>query len=112
MSEHLLVGEGQYEVGAPAVLELDHDPLDVVPPAGLLPQFSRMNHGRQELLASDGVHLLPDNVGDLRGDPHSERKHRIGAGHELADEATPDQQAVAGCNGVCRIVAKGGNERP
>ena len=71
-----------------------------------------MNHGRQKLLAADGVHLLPDDVGDLRGDPHPERKQRVRACHELADEAAPDQQAVAGRDRVRRIVAEGGNERP
>ena len=111
VGEHLLVGEGQHEVGAPAILELDHDPLDIIPPAGPLPQLGRMNHGRQELLAPDGVHLLPDDAGDLRGDPHPEREQRIGAGHELADETAPDQQAVAGRNRIRRVVAEGGNER-
>ena len=110
MGEHLLVGEGQHQVGPLAVLELDHDAFHVVPAPGLLPQLARVHHRRQELLPPDGVHLLPDDAGDLAGHPHPQRQERVGTGHQLPDEPPAHQQPVAGGGRVGRVLPEGGYE--
>jgi hypothetical protein len=66
-----------------------------------------MKGRKEELLATDSIHLLPDDPHDLRPYPLAEGKHRVVAGRELADVTGPDQQAVGDGLGVGRILTKG-----
>ena len=56
----LLVRQGQHELGAAAVLQLEHL-VDVVAAAGP-PELGRLEHGHQHLRRADGIHLLADDL--------------------------------------------------
>ena len=107
--EDLLMSHRQQQVGLPAILELDEDPLDVVPAARLLPHLTGVHHREQHLLAADAVHLLADDLLDLVDHPLAEGKQRPGTGHQAAHEAPAHQQAVVGRLGIGGIVTKGGD---
>jgi hypothetical protein len=94
--EDLLVGHAEGDVGPLAVAQAEHLLAHRVPTARPLPDLGRMHRRQDELLRSDAVHLLADDVDDLGPDPHREREQHVVARHQLADEASPDQQAVAG----------------
>jgi len=65
-----------------------------------------VHHRHQDLLGADPVHLLADDPDDLEPDPLAERQQRVVPGHQLADVAGAEQQAVAGRAGVRRVVAQ------
>src|SRR5690606_16735496 len=62
------------------------------------------------LLAPDLVHLLADDVLDLEPGALAERKYRVVACRELADESGPHEQPMADCLGPGRSIAQRGNE--
>jgi hypothetical protein len=63
-----------------------------------------------ELLAADGVHLLPDDPLDLGERPACERQVVVDARPELPDEAGPDEELVGGDQRVGRRLLERGDE--
>ena len=90
----LLVRHGQHHGRAAAVLELEELGPDRVVAAGLLPPLRRVEHGHQQLLAADGVHLLADDLHRLLVHPPAGGHPAPQAGADLADHAGADQQLV------------------
>ena len=107
--DDLLVGHAEDEVRALAVLEPEQLVAHQLPAAALDPQLGRVHDRHQELLRADPVHLLADDPDHLEPDPLAERQQRVVPGHQLADIARAEQQAVAGRAGVGRIVAQRGD---
>jgi hypothetical protein len=105
--EDLLLGhaEDQFHI-APVDQPEQVVPHEVVA-ARLPPDLGGMEGGQDHLLATDGVHLLPDDPGDLETDTLAEREHGVGAGGELADEPSPDQELVTHGLGVGGSLAEG-----
>ena len=95
VGEDLLVRHAEHDLGALAVLEAEHLLAHDREPAGLLPDLGGLHARQQELLRADPVHLLADDLHDLRADADAERQQAVVAGHQLADEAGPQQQPVA-----------------
>ena len=83
-------------------------PMPVQRPLSTHGSLGRMR-GQEELLA-DLVHLFADDGDDLVERPLAEEEVVVNAGAELADVAGAEQELVAGHFGVCRGLAKGGNE--
>ncbi len=81
-----------------------------LPAPALLPHLGRVQDGEEELLAADGVHLFADDLRDLTGDPQAQGQQGVGAGHQLANEARPNQQPVADGFRVGGILPQGGYE--
>src|SRR5579859_3426390 len=106
VGDDLLVGHAEGQVGAAPVLEPEHLVTHQLPAPAELPQLGRVHDRHHDLLGPDPVHLLADDRHDLEPDPLAERQHRVVPGHQRADEAGPEQQAVAGCARVCRVVAQ------
>jgi hypothetical protein len=105
----LFVGHAEAEIGALAVLEAKHGVAHDGPAAGLLPRLARQEGGEKELLA-DGVHLFADDGDDLVERSLAEEEVVIDARAELADVAGAKEELVAGHFGVCRGLAKSGDE--
>jgi len=94
--EHLFSGRAQDVPAAVAVLEPAHGLAVVGVPAGLLPQLTRLKAGHQDLLGARPIHLLADDLDDLLQGPPSERQVGVRPAGDLADQAGPDHQLVAG----------------
>ena len=103
------MGHAQAEIGPLAVLDAEHIVAHAGPAAAGLPGLFRQQGGQVELLP-DGVHLLAHNGDDLVDRPLRQKEIAVDAGAELADVAAADQKLVAGHFGVCRSLAKSGNE--
>ena len=93
--DHLFVGHAEAHVAAVPVLQAEHLPADRLPPAGLLPELGRLEHGHRDLLATDRVHLLADDGVDLVEHALAEGKVDVDAGGELTDEASAEHESVA-----------------
>src|ERR1700722_15379492 len=106
VGDDLLVRHAEGQVSAAPVLEPEHLVAHQVPAAGQLPQLGRVHDRHHDLLGADPVHLLADDLDDLEPDPLAEGQQRVVPGHQRADEAGPEQQAVAGRARVCRVVAQ------
>ena len=109
--EQFLVGGPEQVVVVAAVLEPE-DPVAVLGPAvGRLVRGPRQQRREQDLLATDGDHLLAHHVLDLAQHPQAQRQPAVEAGRDRADIAGPDQQLVAGNFGVGRVVAQRAQEQ-
>ena len=108
VGEHLLLGHAECVLGSLAVGDAEHLVAHDLPAARLLPEGGGVHRGQLELLTADGIHLLTDDLGDLAKDPPAQRQHRVMAGVQLADEATPDQQSVTRGFGIGGSIAKRG----
>ena len=109
--EDLFVGHAEAEFGAAAVLQAEHLLAHHGPAARALPQLGRVHRREPELLGADAVHFLADQRLDLAAHAPAERKDRVDAGRELADQPGAHEQLVADGLGVGGIVAQRGNER-
>jgi len=101
--DDLLVGHRQGHVGALAVLEAEHLLADLLPAPRLLPELGGMHDRHEELLATDGVHLIADDGLDLAHDAPAGRQEDVDAGGELAHEAGAHHQLVADGLGAGRV---------
>jgi hypothetical protein len=90
--DDLLVGHGQDHVGAAAVLEPELLVEAVAP--RLLPQLGGVQHGHQQLLAADRVHLLADDLLRLAMGAPARRQPGPQTRAELPDQPGPDHQLV------------------
>ena len=104
--DHLLVGHREDHVAIGPVLEPDELGADRVVPSALLPDLGRVHDRHLHLLAADRIELLADHLLDALVDAEPERQEGIDAGPELADIASPDEEAMRRHLGVGRIVAK------
>jgi hypothetical protein len=100
------VRHAQHHVRALAVLQPEHDVAHRGQAAALLPDLGGLHHGQQELLRPDRVHFLPDHVHDLGADTDAERQQRVMPGHQRADEASPEEQPVAGRVRIGRVLTQ------
>jgi hypothetical protein len=108
--EDLLVGRAETEIGAVAVAQPEELLPDQIPAAGLLPELRGMKGGEREFLGADPIHLLADDPLDLGRHAEPEGQKRVGARHELANEASAEQELVARRLGVGRILSQRGDE--
>ena len=79
----LLVGHAQHHVAAGAVGEAQQLAADGVIAAGLAPDGRRHGDREEQLLAVDAVHLLADDLLDLRGDALGDGKQGVMRCHGL-----------------------------
>ena len=93
--EHFLLGHAEHQVGALAVLELEEVVAHEVISIRLLPDFGRVESREKHLLSANRIHLPTDDPHDFASHPLPERQHGVGAGGQLTDETTPDQQLMA-----------------
>src|SRR5207249_9796341 len=102
--ERLLVRHRQHESPAGSVLQLEDDRQVVTPRR--LPELRGSQHRSQHLLSADRVHLVADDLNDLL--VYTPAKRRVGpyARADLADEASADEELVAGDLRVGGIVAQ------
>jgi hypothetical protein len=75
----------------------------------LLPRLAGQK-GREKELLADGVHLFTNDGDDLVERPLAEEEVVIDASAELADVTGAKEEFVAGHFGVCRGLAKSGDE--
>ena len=106
--DDFLVGHGQHHVGAAAVLELEQliDLVAARPP----PRLGRMEHGHQQLLTADRVHLLAHDLHDLLVHAPARRQPRPQPRPDLPDQAGAHHENVRDRLGIGRRVALGGQE--
>ena len=106
--ERLLVRERQNELPARAVRDVE-DLGDLVA-AGRLPELDRRQHRSEELLRTDRVHLLANDLLDLAVDSPTERQIRPQASADLAHETATHEQLVRGRLRVGGWLAQGRQE--
>jgi hypothetical protein len=75
----------EQHVSPAAVPKARHGLVDVVPAAGGLPELGRVDDRHVQLLASDPVHLLAQDLVDLAQRPPGEGEIREDAGCQLSD---------------------------
>ena len=110
IGEDLLVGHAEGQVRELAVLQPEHLFTHALPAPRLLPDLLRMHAGKPELLGTDPIHLVADDLLDLAQRPEAERRQRIMPRHQLADQTSADQELVGDGLGVRRIVSQSRNE--
>ncbi len=108
--EDFLVGHAQAIVRLAAILQPEHFVADLLPASALLPELSRVEDRKVELLSADAHHLLADDGLDFASGAKTERKLGVDPGGELAHEAGAQHQLVADRFGVGGIVTKSGDE--
>ena len=96
----LLVGHAQHHVRAGAVGEAQQLAADGVVAAGLAPDRRGHGHREEQLLAVDAVHLLADDLLDLRGDALGDREQGVDAVSDGLDVAAAHHQRLAGDDAV------------
>ncbi len=104
----LLVGHREHELGALAVLQLE-ELLDRVAP-GLAPRLGGLQHGHQQLLPADRVHLLADDSHDALVHAPAGGQPAPHAGADLADQPGADHQLVRDRLGVGGGLLLGGQQ--
>ena len=108
--EHLLMGGGEHEVGALAVLDAEHAVAVLGPPSADLVRLARQQRREVHLLEAGGDHLLAHDALDVAQDLPPERQEGEPAGGGATDVAGTHQEAVAGHFGVGRILPQGAHE--
>ena len=88
------MGGPKAEITLVAVLESEQLRSIVIPAAGLLPEFSRLDCRQQRFLGAGAVHLFPDYLTDLGEDPMAQRKPVIDTRCDLANQASPQHELV------------------
>ncbi len=96
VGDHLFVGHCQHHIAVRLILEAPHLRADLVPAPGFLPDVRRIHHRHRDLLPANHIHLLADDVLDLRHRTSRQRQVAEDARCQLADKARPHQQLVAG----------------
>ena len=79
--------------------------------AGFHPEIGRKHDRHQDFLAADAIHFLADNGLDLGDDALADGKQGVDAGGNGADIAAANQELVARCGGVCRILFQAAPEQ-
>ena len=74
--------------------------------AGFLPEFCGQDHGHQDFLTINGVHLFPDDLFDLADNTFCHRKQRVDPGRNGADVTAADQNLVAVCFCIFGVFAQ------
>ena len=108
--DQLLGRRREAVAGLLAVEETEHQRAVRLVAAAALPELERLRDRQQDLLGAGRVHLLPDDLLGLPQYPVAEREPRVDPGAGPADEAGPDEQAVAFDLGVGGVVAQGAQE--
>ena len=108
--EHLLVGGPEQVVGTLAVLEPEDAVAVLGPATRRLVGLARQQGREQQLLRTDRVHLVADDVLDPAQHPQAERQPGVHPGRVAADVAGADEQPMAGHLGVRRVVAQRADE--
>jgi hypothetical protein len=96
LGHDLFVRHGQHHVMIVLVQEAAHLRADLVPAAGRLPDFGRMDDGHGDFLAADGFHLLPQDILNLGERTPGQVQVAEDARAQLADEAGAHEQSMAG----------------
>ena len=94
------MGHTENHIPFRSVLKTKHFIADILPTSGLLPDFGRMEDGENQLLGSDGGHLLADDGVDLVQHPETERQKNVKAGRQLSNHPRPDHEFMTHCLGV------------
>ena len=110
VGEDFFVGHPQAHLGPPTILELEHLAAHLRPTPAALPNFARVERGQPEFLGPGPVHLLANDSLDLVEHAMAQGKQRVDPRHQLAHEASANQQLVAHRLGVSGVIAQGGNE--
>ena len=109
--DDLLVGHREDHVAAVAVLEPAQLRADRLVAAARPPDVGRMDDRHLDLLATDRVLLLADDLLDTVVDALAERQQRVDPRSELADVARPEEETVRRHLGLGRVVAQGREEK-
>ena len=91
-----LVGHTKHHIAAGTVLEPQQLRADGIIPAGLAPHICGHGNREQHFLSVDAVHLLADDVFDLRGNALGDGKQRKDAVAHGLDVAAAHHQCLAG----------------
>ena len=91
-----LMGHAKHHIAARTVLEPQQFRADGIIPAGLAPHISGHGDRKQYFLSVDAVHLLADDVFNLRGDALGDGKQRKDAVAHGLDVAAAHHQCLAG----------------
>ncbi len=94
------MGHAQHHVRAGAVGEAQQLAADGVVAAGLAPDGRGHGHREEQLLTVDAVHLLADDLLDLRGDALGDREQGVDAISDGLDVAAAHHQRLAGDDAV------------
>jgi len=90
----LFVCVAHHELTPVVVLGAERDRLQRLPAAGRLPEVAGGQDGHLHLLAADAVHLLADDLLDLRRDAEAERQPGVQARRERAGDGGAEHQLV------------------
>ena len=101
----------QANVGAATIFEAEHLLAHHIPPSRLVPDLSRVKRRELELLTTELVHFFTNDFSDLLRDAVSHREQGVDSGHELTHEPRAQQQLVAYCFCITRIVSKSRKKR-
>ena len=110
VGDHLFVGGPHAGIPVVAVLEAQQFTAIIFPPATLLPQFSRLHGGHEDLDGPCPVHLLPDNILHLPDGPEANGKIGVNARGQFSNHTGPDHQLVADDLGIGRDFLFCGNK--
>src|SRR6185369_13116886 len=97
-------------IRALAIFETKHLVANRVPTTRLLPDLSRVKGRQEKLLATDGVHLLTQDLHDFDCDSLAQRQKRINPSRQLPDQTGAQKKLVRNDLGIGRIFAKSGNK--
>ena len=88
------MGGPKAEIPLVAVLESEQLRPIVIPSAGMLPEFSRLDCRQQHFLGAGAIHFFPDDLADLGEHPVAQRKPVVDTRGDLADQAGPQHELV------------------
>src|SRR6185369_5936976 len=108
--EHFFVRHAKTHVRAFAIFETKHLVADRLPTARLLPDLSRVKGRQEKFLATDGVHLLAQDLHDFDCDSLAQRQERIDSSRQLPDQTGAQKKLVRNDLGIGRVFAKSGNK--
>ena len=93
--EDFFVRGTEAELPVVAVLQAEQFRSVLIPAAGFLPQFRRLQRRHQDLLRAGSVHLLAHDLLDLAERTPAERHEAVYPGDQFADHARSRQQDMA-----------------
>ena len=76
-----------------------------------LPQFARLHHRHQKLMAACVIHLFAHDGFNTAQHAQPNRQEVVDAGGDTADIPGPEQQSMGNHFGIGRIVTQGRNEK-